>query len=102
MEKVKKLVAISTKESGQVITNIEKLKKEVNNLYTTFKDLTLEQSNLKKKEKSLNEMNLKIMDMENQVKTLQDKIIAIDIKNQKTRKEYEGELRKLNESFNKN
>ena len=100
-EKVKKLVPISTKESGQVITNIEKLKKEVNNLYTTFKDLTLEQSNLKKKEKSLNEMNLKIMDMENQVKTLQDKIIAIDIKNQKTRKEYEGELRKLNESFNK-
>ena len=100
-EKVKKLVPISTKESGQVITNIEKLKKEVNNLYTTFKDLTLEQSNLKKKEKSLNEMNLKIMDMENQVKTLQDKIIAIDIKNQKARKEYEGELRKLNESFNK-
>jgi len=72
-EKVKRLFPKSTKESGQVVSNREQLKKVVNNLNTAFKDLTIEQTNLKEKERLLNDVNLKLKDLENQIRTLQDK-----------------------------
>jgi hypothetical protein len=97
-EKVKRLFPKSTKESGQVVSNREQLKKVVNNLNTAFKDLTIEQTNLKEKERLLNDVNLKLKDLENQIRTLQDKKNTIT---KKDRKAYEEEIRKFNESFNK-
>ena len=97
-EKVKRLFPKSTKDSGQVVNDREQLKKVVNNLNTAFKDLTIEQTNLKEKDKVLNEVNLKLKDLENQIRTLQDKKNTINKKDQKA---YEEEIRKFNESFNK-
>jgi len=97
-EKVKRLFPKSTKESGQVVSNREQLKRVVNNLNTTFKELTVEQTNLKGKESLLNDVNLKLKDLENQIRTLQDKKNTIAKKDQKA---YEEEIRKFNESFNK-
>ena len=51
--KIKKSFPKSTKESGEVVTSRERLKIEINNLNTTFKDLTVEQDNLKGKENQI-------------------------------------------------
>lgn len=97
-EKIKKLFPKEIKESSQVLNNREKLKIEVNNLKTTFKDLTVEQENLKKKEKSVTEVDLKLKDIQNQIQTLQDKKNKVSNNNLK---EYEEEVKKFNEEFNK-
>ncbi len=97
-EKIKKLFPKSTKESGQIVSNREQLKVEINNLNTTFKDLTVEQTNLKEKERVLNEVNIKLKEMECQIRALQEKRNTITKNDQKA---YEEEIRKFNDSFNK-
>lgn len=92
--KIKKSFPKSTKESGEVVTSRERLKIEINNLNTTFKDLTVEQDNLKGKENQINDANLKIKDLETKINILKEN------KNKLNPKEYEEELRKFNEECN--
>ena len=96
-EKIKRLFPKDTKDSGQVVNNREKLKIEVNNLNTTFKNLTIEQSNLKEKEKLVMEVDLKLNKIQTQIQNLEDKKNKIDKNNIKA---YEEELKKFNEEFN--
>ena len=94
-EKIKKLFPKGTKESGKIVSNRENLKTEVNNLNSTFKNLLVEQDNLKEKERVINEGNLKIWNLEKKINDIEDK--------KKTLKpeELEKEIKKVNEECNK-
>ena len=94
-EKIKRLFPKGTKDSGEVVNSREKLKIEVNNLQTTFKELTVEQGNLSEKEKVINEKDLQIKEMESKIKSLEDS------KNNLSQKEYEAAIQKLNEECSK-
>ena len=94
-EKITKLFPKDTKESGKIVNNRENLKIEVNNLNTTFKKLLVEQENLQKKEKVINEGNLKIFDLEKKIKDIEEK------KKYLKPEELEKEIKKVNEECNK-
>jgi len=58
------------KKCGDVLKSRNELKVQVNNLRTTFKNLIIEQNNLKALEKAIIEGDLKIKDSEYKIKTL--------------------------------
>ena len=93
-EKIIKSFPQSSNKIGEVISNRETLKKEINNLNTKFKDVMVEQENFTRKENQINESNLKVKELENRIKALREN------KDNLNKKEYEEELRKFNEEFN--
>lgn len=62
----------------------------------TFRELTVEQDNLKKKEKLVMEVDLKLKEIQIQIKNLEEKKNTI---NKDNKKAYEEEVKKFNEEF---
>ena len=94
-EKIKRLEPKSTLESGEIVNNREKVKKELNNLNTYFKDLQVEFDNLRAKDKVITEKNLQLKDLQNEIKILENNDNHLDPK------EYEEALKKFNDNFEK-
>ena len=67
-EKVLTSRSISVKKCSEVLKSRNNLRIQINNLSTTFKNLLVEQGNLKEKEKSIEAINLQISELEKKSK----------------------------------
>lgn len=67
-EKVLTSRSISVKKCSEVLKSRNNLRIQINNLSTTFKNLLVEQGNLKEKEKSIEAINLQISEFEKKSK----------------------------------
>lgn len=76
-EKVINSSPISVKKCSEVLTIRNDLIKQINNLHTTFKDLLLEQGNLKEKEKQLQKVNNQINECEQKIKEEREKFKSL-------------------------
>ena len=93
-KKILKLRPKGIKKSSEVLNCRNELRIEVNNLNNHFQDLLIEQDNLQRKEKTIDQVNNKIHDMELTISNLERDM------ERKTPKELERELRILNEELN--
>ena len=76
-EKVLNSRPISVKKCSEVLTIRNDLIKQINNLHTTFKNLLLEQGNLKEKEKQLQNVNNQINKCEQKIKEQREKFKSL-------------------------
>ena len=72
-EKVINSRPISVKKCSEVLNIRNDLIKQINNLHTTFKNLLLEQGNLKEKEKAIQSVNEQINEAERKIKEEREK-----------------------------
>ena len=93
-KKILKLKPKGIKKSSEVLNSRNELRIEVNNLNNHFQDLLIEQDNLQRKEKTIDQVTNKIHDMELTISNLERDM------ERKTPKELERELRILNEELN--
>ena len=93
-KKIMKLRPKGIKKSSEVLNSRNELRIEVNKLNNNFQDLLIEQDNLQRKEKTINQVNDKINEMEINIAKLER-----DMEKKKPR-ELERELRILNEELN--
>ena len=77
-EKVKKLRPKSVKKCAEVLETRKELKAQVNLLSDTFENLIMEQVNLQGKEKVINEISLKIKDMETRINNFERDAQTLD------------------------
>lgn len=93
-EKIMKLRSKGIKKSSEVLNSRNELRIEVNKLNDKFQDLIIEQDNLQRKDKNIDEVSDKIYEMELTISKLE--------KNMERKKPYEleRELRILNEELN--
>ena len=84
----------SIAKSSEVLNTRNELRIEVNNLNNQFQNLIIEQENLERNEKAIDEVSAKIQGMEIDIAKLESRM------DQKNKKELENELRKLNEELN--
>lgn len=92
-EKVKKLRPKSVKKCAEVLGTRKELKVQVNLLSDTFENLLMEQANLQEKEKVINEISLKIKDMETRISNFERDKKTFDPK------ELEKRLEELNQEL---
>ena len=92
-KKILKLRPKGIKKSSEVLNSRNILRIEVNNLNNHFQDLLIEQDNLQRKEKAIDQVNNKIHDMELTISKLERDM------ERKNPKELERELRILNEEL---
>ena len=93
-KKVTLLKPKSIEKSSEVLNTRNELRIEVNNLNNQFQNLIIEQENLERKEKAIDEVSIKIQGMEIDIAKLESRM------DQKNKKELENDLRKLNEELN--
>ena len=93
-KKIMKLRPKGIKKSSEVLNSRNELRIEVNKLNNHFQDLLIEQDNLQRKEKTINQVNDKINEMEINIAKLER-----DMEKKKPR-ELGRELRILNEELN--
>ena len=86
-EKVKKLRPKSVKKCAEVLETRKELKIQVNLLSDTFENLIMEQINLQGKEKVINEISLKIKDMEARISNFERDAQTLDPKELEKRME---------------
>lgn len=93
-KKVTLLKPKSIAKSSEVLNSRNELRIEVNNLNNQFQNLIIEQENLERNEKAIDEVSAKIQGMEIDIAKLESRM------DQKNKKELENDLRKLNEELN--
>ena len=76
-EKVIQSRSISVKKCSEVLTIRNDLIIQINNLHTTFKNLIVEQGNLKEKEKSIQDVDIQINRLEEKIKDEQEKFKSL-------------------------
>ena len=95
-EKIKKLKPKSIKKSAEILFQSRKeLKIQVNVLIDTYKNLLIEQQNLKEKEKVIKEINNKIKNIEEKIKCVEIEYKNINYQN------LEQKIIELNDELNK-
>ena len=92
-EKIKKLRPKNVKKCAEVLATREELKIQVNILSDTFENLIMEQANLQNKEKVINDISLKIKDMETRISNFERDAARLDPK------ELEKRLELLNQEL---
>ncbi len=92
-EKVKKLRPKSVKKCAEVLETRKELKVQVNLLSDTFENLLIEQVNLQEKEKVINDISLKIIDMETRISNFERDAQTLDPK------ELEKRMEELNQEL---
>jgi hypothetical protein len=105
-EKVKKLRPKSVKKCAEVLETRKELKVQVNLLSDTFENLLIEQVNLQEKEKVINDISLKIIDMETRISNFERDAQTLDPKELEKRmeelnEEVDSKLNELNYNRNK-
>lgn len=100
-EKVKKLKPKNVKKCAEVLETRKELKVQVNLLSDTFENLLIEQVNLQEKEKVINDISLKIKDMETRISNFERDAQTLDPKELEKRmeelnKELDSKLNDLN------
>ena len=78
--KIKKLNPKGIKNCAKVLEERYKLKKEINQLKITFKDLSIEINNHKLKEEIINEISLKINEIENKINIFEKEFLKLNPK----------------------
>ena len=92
-EKVKKLRPKSVKKCAEVLETRKELKVQVNRLSDTFENLLVEQLNLQEKQKVINDISIKIKDMETRINNFERDAQTLDPK------ELERRMEELNEEL---